>query len=713
MEKINIINENSNEWQPVWGESAEELLGRLDIDQSEKDNLKKETIKILSKCNNPNKQEDSKTGLVFGHIQSGKTMSFTALIALAIDNGYKIVVVISGTTTELSTQTYNRLKNDLDIDNSTKLKIEQNLSNSDVIKNTIDSWVNTDTPDRYKKVLLTTVLKNQSPLKKILTIFKEINTHNLPVLIIDDEADQASLNTFARVNAKKTDDEQKKSTIYNCITELKDAIPNHTLAQYTATPQAPIFINTIDRLSPSFVELVSPGMDYIGGKEFFKDYKDKLIIDIPDEDIEAEKMPKSLKDAMMFFFVGSSHLASKGTRKMFSMMVHPHRYTEPHKQYRDWIKSQKSYWVDILGRNDSDNAKIKLVKAFRKISKNLNISATGFKEILKEIPFLIKHTNIIELNSTSTGTKPNWNRSDSHILVGGTMLDRGFTVKNLIVSYMPRDKGVGNADTIQQRARFFGYKKDYMDFCRVYLESEVSDLFTKYVEHEESLKDGFRAWQESGDPINQLNRYFILDKKLKPTRGNVLSNSPLRSDIGNDKWIQFRVPHDSKEIVKNNLSAYDDFCAKYKDKFQEDIGDIDRTEEQKHFVIEIKAIDLFNNFLEKLKFTRESESARYLNIKSVIGNADDDENITVYIMSKGKIRTRGLLQEKDNIENLFQGKNPKSGKIIYPGDDKIKSNGITIQIHKLNIRNTDFYDVVSLSVWMPKKFKQDIISQNV
>ncbi len=712
MENINIVNKNNDKWDPKWGENSDKLLNRLDLDDAEKKNLKTETVKILSECGNPNNQKNSKTGLVFGHIQSGKTMSFTALIALAVDNGYKIVVVISGTTTELSTQTYNRLKSDLDIGNDTKLNIEHNLSDSRVISNTIDGWIDEDCPDRYRKSLLITVLKNQSPLKKILNIFKNIDTHNLPVLIIDDEADQASLNTFARANAKKPDDEQEKSTIYNCITELKDAMPNHTLVQYTATPQAPIFINTIDRLSPNFIELVSPGRDYIGGKVFFGTSKNNLVFNIPDKDIDSKKMPKSLKSAMVFYFMGASYLLSKKTRKVFSMMIHPHIKIEEHKKYFDWTTQQKNQWHDILKRDNNSANKKKLIDEFKNVYKELNIRDIGFKDLLKDIPALIANTTIVELNSSATGDKPNWDRSDSHILVGGTMLDRGFTVKNLIVSYMSRGKGVGNADTIQQRARFFGYKKDYINFCRVYLEEEVSDLFTEYVKHEESLKDGFREWQQTGKPVSQLDRYFILSKNLKPTRTNVLSNSPFRSEMGNNKWAQFRAPHDSKEIVENNLSLYNDFYTKYKDKFQEDNGDSNRTKEQKHFVIEIKATELFETFIEKLKFTRESESFKYLNIKAIIGNANN-EKITVYIMSKGKIRNRGLLKDKDNIENLFQGKNPKDGKTIYPGDDKIKSDNITIQIHKLNIKGTDFNDVVSLAVWIPSKYRQDIISQNV
>ncbi len=711
MENINIVNKNNDKWDPKWGENSDKLLNRLDLDDAEKKNLKIETVKILSECGKPNNKKNSKTGLVFGHIQSGKTMSFTALIALAVDNGYKIVVVISGTTTELSTQTYNRLKSDLDIGNDTKLNIEHNLSDSHVISNTIDGWIDEDCPDRYRKSLLITVLKNQSPLKKILNIFKNIDTHNLPVLIIDDEADQASLNTFASANAKNTDDEQNKSTIHNCIIELKEAITNHTLVQYTATPQAPIFINTIDRLSPNFIELVSPGRDYIGGKVFFGTSKNNLVFNIPDKDIDSKKMPKSLKSAMVFYFMGASYLLSKKTRKVFSMMIHPHIKIEEHKKYFDWTTQQKNQWHDILKRDNNSANKKKLIDEFKNVYKELNIRDIGFKDLLKDIPALIANTTIVELNSSATGDKPNWDRSDSHILVGGTMLDRGFTVKNLIVSYMSRGKGVGNADTIQQRARFFGYKKDYINFCRVYLEEEVSDLFTEYVKHEESLKDGFREWQKSEKPVNQLDRYFILSKNLNPTRSNVLSHSPFRSEIG-DKWTQFRVPHDSKEIVENNLGFYNDFYDKYKNNFQEDIGDSSRTEEQKHLVIEIKAAELFETFIEKLKFTRESESIKYLNIKSIIGNANN-EKITVYIMSKGKIRNRGLLKDKDNIENLFQGKNPRTGKIIYPGDDKIKSDNITIQIHRLNIKGTDFNDVVSLAVWIPNKHRQGIISQNV
>lgn len=710
MENIDIINKTNNHWQPVWGENSENLINRLDLESEEKEVLKNETIKILFKCNDPNNGENSQTGLVFGHIQSGKTMSFTTLIALAVDNGYKIIIVISGTTTELSKQTYDRLSNDLDIDNNAKLKIESNLTDEHIVQNTIDNWTDKKAPDMFKEILLVTVLKNHSHLKKILKIFTDINTNNLPILIIDDEADQASLNTFAKANNRK--DEDKKSTIYKHITELKSTIPNHAFVQYTATPQAPIFINTVDILSPNFVELVSPGNGYIGGKEFFDTKKNQLIVNIPPKDIETDKMPKSLKEAMMFYFVGASCLFHQKIKDIRSMMVHPHIKTAEHKKYYDLIVQQKSHWLDILNRSNADKTKIKLTDEFKHIFIGFNTKDIEFEKILNMLPYLIQNTNIVELNSSSTGNKPNWNRAHSHILIGGTMLDRGFTVKNLTVSYMPRSKGVGNADTIQQRARFFGYKKDYLDFCRVYLEEEVSDLFTEYVKHEESLKEGFKDWQKSGKPVNQLDRYFILDRNLKPTRVNVLSESPFRSEIGNNKWIQIRVPHDSTNIVKNNNNIYNNFYNKYENTFQEDIGHISRTKDQKHFTTHLPAQELFNEFLDQLKFTRENEAIKYLNIKSIIGNVD--EPITIYIMSKGSIRVRSLLKNTNNIENLFQGKNPRAGEIIYPGDDKIKNkDNITIQIHKVNIRDTDFNDVVSLAIWIPNRFRQDTIIKNV
>ena len=95
-------------------------------------------------------------------------------------------------------------------------------------------------------------------------------------------------------------------------------------------------------------------------------------------------------------------------------------------------------------------------------------------------------------------------------------MDRGFTVEGLTVTYMPRGPGVGNADTIQQRGRFFGYKRSYLGFCRTYLEQDVLTAFEEYVVHEEEMRRQLQQLHDSGNPLSEWTRAFILSANENP-----------------------------------------------------------------------------------------------------------------------------------------------------------------------------------------------------
>ena len=104
-------------------------------------------------------------------------------------------------------------------------------------------------------------------------------------------------------------------------------------------------------------------------------------------------------------------------------------------------------------------------------------------------------------------------------------MDRGFTVEGLTVTYMPRDMGVGNADTIEQRARFFGYKRRYLGYCRVFLENGVRDAFRFYVEHERDIRRRLQEHRNIGRPLERVASGILrLDTGLSPTRRQVLES---------------------------------------------------------------------------------------------------------------------------------------------------------------------------------------------
>lgn len=557
--------------------------------------------------------------------------------------------------------------------------------------------------------------------------FNKLVLSNFPTLIID-EGDQASMNTRASANARRERNgevltELQMSTIYRRIRDLKNILPHHTFIQYTATPQAPLFINILDNLSPNFIQLLTPGEKYTGGRAFCQE-NHFIVREIPYSEIYSddnvfEEAPETLKEAMRTFFlsVTSGRLLGdkKGNPKNRSMMVHPSRLVEEHGIYYDWVTYIKSFWEKVLlERDDNDETRQQIISEFRKSYKDLKSNAPDiqpFEELLLTLGHNISNTAVEQLNSRA-GSSVAWSSNYSFILVGGQAMDRGFTVEGLTITYMPRNRGVGNADTIQQRARFFGYKKDYLGHCRVYLDAENIHLFSEYVNHEEDIRKKLLEHKLSGQHLNELERRFVLDEMFRLTRTNVLSEDLTRTTFGN-KWVRIKAPHDSEVIIESNREVFETFYNKYENKFSEDIGHIDRTEEQKHLVAKLPLKDLFKELLNELKFTRQTDSATYTNLKSVIDLYTDEfppEDSFVYIINKGNPRTRRL--KKDEIQQLFQGKNPRTGDVIYPGDEKIKSDdSVNVQIHNLDFRDTEYSNIITIAVWIPARLSQSLISK--
>ena len=739
-ENINIMSSSSNDdnWIPEYGEESEKLLNKIFGDDTDaKDKVKEETYHIMKLCGNPNEETNNDTGLVFGYVQSGKTLSFTTLTALARDNNYQIVIVLAGISTNLVNQSFNRLQNDLDINQGFHRKWVMLNNPKDPIKNPQDkntiqrelqNWKKPNTPDDFKKTLLITVMKNTSHLKNLLAVLKKLNLSNVPTLIIDDEGDQASMNTKASSNAKRAKEtgvhtEQEMSTIYSRIRDLKNILPHHTLIQYTATPQAPLFIHILDNLSPNFIQLLTPGDKYTGGRAFCLE-NHFIIRDIPYSEIYSDdntfqEAPETLQEAMRIFFlsVTSGYLLGnkKGNPKNRSKMVHPSRLVEEHDIYYDWVTHIKGLWEKVLlERDDSDETKLQIISEFKEEYKDLKANAPeiqSFEVLLETLGHNISNTAVEQLNSRA-GSSVDWKSNYSFILVGGQAMDRGFTVEGLTITYMPRSMGVGNADTIQQRARFFGYKKDFLGHCRVYLDAENIHLFSEYVNHEEDIRKKLLEHKLSGQHLNEMERRFVLNEMFRLTRKNVLSEDLTRTTFGN-KWVRIRAPHDSEIIIESNRTIVDRFIEKYKQEFSENEGHKDRTEEQKHLIAQIPLKDLFTELLNELKFTRQTDSTTYTNLKSVIDLYTDEfppEDSFVYLIAKGEPRTRRL--KKDEIQQLFQGKNPRTGEVIYPGDEKIKNDdSVTVQIHNLDFRDTDFENIATIAVWIPARLTQSLISK--
>lgn len=502
-----------------------------------------EAQRILGRCLPPTAPAGRETGLVVGYVQSGKTMSFETVIALARDNGYGLVIVLAGTKNNLRDQSEDRLKKDLGIEDGDNWYHYSNpTANSKTqIKDKIQAWKKKPT----KKAILITVLKHGGHLETLANLVEKLPIADVPVLVIDDESDQASLNTqAAKIRSGKVQPSET-STTYEKICALRDVLPHHSYLQYTATPQANLLLAQTDLLNASFAELVTPGDAYTGGKAFFSK-NSPLIKDIPPEEVPGisnalTASPKSLLSALRYFLLACAHHALTRERKKDrnrSMMVHPAMLTTSHKEYMSWLEKSLRTLKSFVEKQYRTKPE--------EVTRRFQDEYDGFKKtdptikpldelIVSMVDEVFGELNPVVVNGTKDAEKKiDWKATPYWILVGGAKLDRGYTVEGLCITYMPRPLGTSPAaDTLQQRARFFGYKRAYLGLCRVFVQRNVSEAFAEYVEHEEFVREALE--KSRGKPLTEWRRDFVLTSMLKATRANVIGLGTRRIPV--DGWM--------------------------------------------------------------------------------------------------------------------------------------------------------------------------------
>jgi hypothetical protein len=489
-----------------------------------------------------------------------------------------------------------------------------------------------------------------------------------------------------------------------------------------------LLINLIDVLSPNFAEVLTPGIDYVGGREFFV-YHPELVRtippgEIPSKDESPAEPPASLLEAMRIFFLGTAAgLVLDHERGNRSMMVHPSQLRTGHSQYFHWVTQIKDQWNQLLDLGPDDPDRRDLIEDFRTSYDDLRATVAelpSFETLLGRLHHAVRRTQIHELNSRRGRTpQVDWSRDYPHILVGGQAMDRGFTVEGLTVTYMPRNVGVGNADTIQQRARFFGYKRNYLGYCRVYLEDGLRDAYRFYVEHEEDVRQRLLKHRETNQPLDVWKRAFFLDRSLRPTRDCVLQLDYMQ-DTFSDDWFIPKAPHDSAEATRRNREIVKSFKARLA--LENDQGHESRTTPQRHQVVfNVPLRFAYEDLLTRLRITRARDSQKFTGMLLQIGaylEANPNATSTVYFMSGGDTRERTL--ENDEIPTLFQGANYTDidGKRImtYPGDSQIRSqSGLTIQVHNIKVIGADESvekeNVPAVAVWIPSEMAVDWLSQ--
>lgn len=689
-----------------------------------------EALRTLRRCIPPNVPDGAQTGLVIGYVQSGKTISFTTLAALARDNGYRLIIAITGTSKNLFYQSRQRLIDDLRLVARPGFNPWRHISRPCVadnchtsIQDTLAEWDDATVPPAERRTVLITVNKNHSRLRHLIDVLSRINLTKTPTIIIDDEGDQAGMNT--QVNRGR------RSPTYVRLLDLMGCLPHHSYLQYTATPQAPLLINIVDILSPSFAELLTPGEGYVGGADFF-DPQARLVRVIPQQQIPPQNpplnapTPPTLLEAMRLFFVGVAvgliRDQSVGRR---SMMVHPSQRTDPHGLFIRWVNAARDEWGRIFDLPEGDPDRNDLLELFRKAYDDLAATTADlptYEEVAARLRHAIRRTNVREVNARGgTTTQINWTETYSWILVGGQAMDRGFTVEGLTVTYMPRGLGVGNADTVQQRARFFGYKLRYLGLCRVFLGPIVSQALSAYVAHEEDVRREMIAFRETGLPLSDWRRQFFLDMSLRPTRDNVIDVAYNRFQLGND-WAYPQGPHAATDAVSFNRTLFAQFRGAH-EFVPHDGLDLRQNSPRNQMLRAVPLMMVHSELLTRYRVSRLEDSQLFASVLRVIQShlsSTPGAVCTVFLMGGGQKRRRGY--ENRQIKELFQGiqyANQGGQRVTtYPGDRRIKEDiGICVQMSYLDLsdrgdRNKLIAEnVPHLAVWIPTDLGRDVLQQ--
>lgn len=697
--------------------------------------FREESADILAHCNPHNAVQNTETThLAVGYVQSGKTMSFTGVTALAKDNGYRVVIYLAGTKKNLLDQTQKRLRKDL---------IGNNGANSDYYKIHSNPTVHTDLDDiignlqsNDKPIVLLPILKHHDHILNVRDIvvateFQEL-MRNETVIIIDDEADQASLNSYGRRNSKYEED--TRSRTYDSILKLRADLPGNTYIQYTATPQANILISMQDLLSPNSHTLLTPGEGYVGGKLFFGKgdngdlYKGALINEIPQNEVFHKKdnplseIPQSLCDALILHTLAVAivvkYLKVDGVNYL-SMMVHPDNTKEWNSKFKDWIENELNTWRRIMGKPDDDYDKYKLLEHFQRLLPEALTyydieDKPCFDEIKPLIAEVLRSKKVYLVTSDAEAqTDIQWDDYKMHILVGAEMLNRGFTIEKLATTYMPRyTKGATNADTIQQRCRFFGYKMDYIKSCRVFLPQTSIENYLNYVNHEEEL----RAALASCDTLEAAERKVLLSPTLRPTRANVLPIWVVNTRMNGMNALQ---AFSSKSTIERNDELVAGFLDKHKDDWQIR-KDTTKYRTHRWMKLDIKeAIQFLSdfNFKNWPDAQRKADTVRYLRYLSE--SSEQVNYIYFYQMAfdAPAIERNFDTGERRLAENtqLFAGPSSAQDSTNYPGDAKIvgSSETLTFQLYHIRLKGAELdypKEAYTMAIYVPQELAATYVS---
>lgn len=536
-------------------------------------------FRILKRMSSDTTQTGPKKGLVIGNVQSGKTASMAGLMAMAADNGWNMFIVLSGTIESLRKQTESRLSNDLNSGEGNL--IWQALNRDDLKKKANASSGQTrhlQIADGSKFRYFAVCLKNKTRLENLIKWLQaDPNAQkNLRILVIDDEADQASINTG---DVKQGDADRK--AINGLIVSLVEgkthkAKPCKSFYRamnyvcYTATPYAN-FLNenySTSLYPKDFLIALQPSLQYFGPSQIFGS-DDEHVSDGMNIVRTIQQLPASMKndstldevdqiklihdgdnlvpteslwDSLTWFLCAVSAMRYTGYKKPISMLVHTSTKQAHHENFKKLIyamltKTEKEKIVErckVVYERET--------KAFTK--KDLQIAYPNYERPMEDIPAYPSFDEILPgiellLNTQVTAIRMNEEHDElqyhagihlcvdncanngindenmvvrlvypdpkgdhyptpapAFIVIGGSTLARGLTIEGLVSTYFPRK--VTQADSLMQMGRWFGYRRNYELFPRLWMLDDTKEQFIFMTQLDDELREELKMFHIMG-----------------------------------------------------------------------------------------------------------------------------------------------------------------------------------------------------------------------
>ena len=507
-------------------DQALELLQKQIGNAEEVRDIKATASEVANRWVDPLSRGKKETnGLIYGLVQSGKTGVLTVTGALGADQGYRTIIVLTSDIDPLYEQTLGRVREAFPgIDILGKKDFQDTTS--------FLQRINGDTC-----AIVTT--KNGGLLNTLIENLKRGRVRGLTCLIIDDEADQASLNT--RANRE----DGSRSVINERISELRSFFEKNTYLQVTATPQALFLQDPKHSFRPKFTVLSHPGSDYVGGEDFFGN-ESKLVKEFDLDDITSlapgqqpsptPHIPVSLRQALDMFMIGATFKRTRDADQNCSFLCHVSTRTSDHKHIENVLRQYKSELSDGVRVRDAATIK-RLRDAYNElVTTDSRLWEVGFENLVEAIAFYSPGIAVKLVNGQTDEDVAV--RSPFNLFVGGNKLGRGVTIKNLLVSYYGRNPKRPQADTVLQHARMYGYRRKDIGLLRLFLPPELHVVFRAINKMEIGLRELIAR-----SPGEEFRGVYV-ESGVSPTRKNILAPGSIGVYSGGSNYNPAQIVRD-------------------------------------------------------------------------------------------------------------------------------------------------------------------------